>query len=111
MTSLFDDVAGHVVFIEGKKSPWDGATVRVEVDLLKPVRVGQVLEVAGWVWKRERKKVFVRGELRGAGGEVYAKMEGLSIQPVKLGGGECDSVSTRTWVETDEVIYDSGWLE
>ena len=107
MTSLFDDLAGHIVFIDGGESPWDGATVQVNCSLVKPIPVGAVLTIVGRVTGRERKKVNMSAEIMGEGGVVYAKMEGMSIQPVKMGAD--DAVGRRTWVERGDVLLDSGW--
>jgi acyl-coenzyme A thioesterase PaaI-like protein len=107
MTSLFDDLAGHIVFIDKGEAPWDGATVNVTCDLLSPVPVGSIFTIKGRVTNRERKKVSMTAELIGEDGKVYAKMHGLSIQPVVM--GKQDAVGLRRWKTVGSVMCDSGW--
>ena len=111
MTSVMDDVAGHLAFVAYGRKPWDGATVSIKVDLLAPVEVGAKLLVEGTVVSRERKKVFVKAVLRDGeeGGKIYAKMEGISIQPVKMSSID-DAVDQRAWMSNEAgPMLDSGW--
>ena len=108
MTSLFDDLAGHIVFLAGGQNPWDGATVKVDCSLLKPVPVGSIFTIVGSVTKRERKKVYMEAKLIGDEGVVYASMEGITIQPVKMGAD--DEVGRRKWIVRGNSILDEGWF-
>ncbi|GMI23778.1 hypothetical protein TeGR_g7920, partial [Tetraparma gracilis] len=111
MTSLMDDVCGHLPFLHGGEKPWDGATVQVDCQLLKPVPVGSVLCVRGRVTKVEKKKVFLEAELIGDSLDepvIYAKMKGLTLRPVRM--GQDDAVGRRKWMPGREVMLDSGWL-
>ena len=64
MTSLMDDLCGHICFVGGA-GPWCGATVQVNCSLKKPVRVGDVLKVVGQITSIERKKVKITAQLLG----------------------------------------------
>ena len=89
MTSLMDDLCGHICFFAGP-APWCGATVQVNCKLMKPVHVGDVHKIVGKIYKQETKekngkkstKVFISAELVGEDGALYASLEGLSITPV-----------------------------
>jgi predicted thioesterase len=114
MASLMDDFCGHMAFVH---KPWSGATVQVNVSLKKPVTVGSVLRIHGRIKKKEGRKVHVEAVLDD-GGEtdavVYAALEGLSIDGVKLSDHE-DEVAERTWeVDVCKISgrlqrQDSGW--
>lgn len=75
MTSLMDDLCGHICFFAGP-APWCGATVQVNCKLMKPVRVGDVHKVVGRIDRRESKekggklstKVFISADLVGEDG-------------------------------------------
>ena len=103
MTSLMDDVCGHIAFLYEGQAPWGGATVQVDVSLKKPVRVGQVLRVVGRVVSFERRKMRIEATLDDGGGAdstVYAELRGLSIAGVRLSADEAhegDVIATRTW--------------
>lgn len=117
MTSLMDDFCGHMAFLNSNKGPWSGATVQVNVALKKPVPVGSILRIVGSIRKQEGRKVHVeavldngieKGSEQQHPGIVYASMEGLSIDGVKM--SDCDdSVAARTW-EVD-VCEKSGQLQ
>ena len=68
MTSLMDDLCGHICFFAGP-APWCGATVQVNCKLSRPVQVGAVLKVVGTIERREAKgaraKVFIAASLLG----------------------------------------------
>lgn len=115
MTSLMDDVAGHAAFV-ASTSPWSGATVQVNVSLKKPVPVGSVLRIVGRVSKRERRKVHIDATLDDGNIDtpvVYAILEGLSIDGVKMSDHD-DDIAIRKW-EDDKCDAgrprrrDSGW--
>jgi acyl-coenzyme A thioesterase PaaI-like protein len=120
MTSLMDDFCGHMAFLNSTQGPWSGATVQVNVALKKPVRVGSVLRIVGKISKQEGRKVYVEAVLDGGGSgsasdneeqrppRVYATLEGLSIDGVKMSDHD-DSVAERTW-EVD-VCKKSGRLQ
>jgi acyl-coenzyme A thioesterase PaaI-like protein len=108
MSSLMDDFCGHMAFVD---KPWSGATVQVNVSLKKPVKVGSVLRIHGRIRKKEGRKVHVEAVLDdGAANDpvVYAVLEGLSIDGVKLSDHQ-DEVAERTW-EVD-VCKTSGRLQ
>ena len=107
MTSLMDDLCGHICFINGD-GPWCGATVQVNCKLSKPVRVGDILRVTGKIEKVERKKVSITARLEGHDGSLYATLEGLSITPVSMGEID-DAVDHRTWETAPGCMFDSGW--
>ena len=112
MTSLMDDLAGHITFFAGP-APWCGATVQVNCKLTKPVRVGAVMKLVGRITKQEEKgaraKVFITAELQSEEGAVHCSLDGLSITPVPMSEVD-DAVARRTWLEHDKVLLDSGWL-
>ncbi|KAL1508448.1 hypothetical protein AB1Y20_004551 [Prymnesium parvum] len=116
MTSLMDDLCGHICFFSSG-TPWCGATVQVNCKLMKPVRVGDVHKLVGRIDRQETKekggkpltKVFISAELVGERGEVFASLEGLSIVPVVMSTID-DAVSKRSWISSDGVLRDSGWL-
>ena len=113
MTSLMDDLLGHIAFIEAGDAPWSGATVQVNVKILKPVKVGSVLKITGRVTKRERKKVFIKATLSGgdANDDIYATMDGLTIQPVNMQTTD-DEIARRIWISKETTpIVDSGWFK
>ena len=114
MSSLMDDFCGHCAFVTSQ-APWSGATVQVNVALKKPVKVGSVLRIVGRVTKRERRKAYVEAVLDDGGEDpvIYAKLEGLSIDGVRMSVKE-DEISQRQWeVHTcDKGMRhrrDSGW--
>ena len=116
MTSLMDDLCGHICFFAGP-APWCGATVQVNCKLMKPVRVGDVHKLVGRIDKRESKekagkvttKVFISAELVGEDGAVYASLEGLSITPVAMATVD-DAVARRAWAKGGDALMDTGWL-
>merc|ERR1712216_932710 len=96
-----DDLLGHTCFVAAE-GPWTGATVQVNCKLMSPVRVGDVLQIVGSVVKRDKKKVFISGELFGedrksGNRKVFATMDGISIAGVQL-SSQTDAVSTRSWL-------------
>ena len=106
MTSVMDDVCGHVAFLASGShaKPWRGATVQVDVKLKKPIRIGQWLKITGKVVRIERKrKLFIFGELSDENGNVYAEMNGISICGVDLSNMD-DAVSKRQWIVGDKSI-------
>lgn len=105
MTSLLDDFCGHCAFL-ASKSPWSGATVQVNCKMSKPVRIGQILLITGGVPKRQGRKVHIAAKLVDEAGVVYAELDGISIDGVKMS----DSTN-RTWqvIEKDRIIRDSSW--
>jgi len=111
MTSLMDDLCGHICFVGGA-GPWCGATVQVNCSLKKPVRVGDVLKVVGQITSIERKKVKITAQLLGEDGSVYAELDGLSISPVAM-GDFADAIQDRKWMEqhkgADRFMLDTGW--
>ncbi|CAJ1968978.1 unnamed protein product, partial [Cylindrotheca closterium] len=127
MTSLMDDFCGHLAFLHSTSGqPWSGATVQVNVSLKKPVKVGSILRIIGRIDKHEGRKIYVHATLDDGGGDnnddddssggkeqnkdpvVYATLEGLSIDGVKMSQHE-DPVSKRTWEV--EVCEHSGRLQ
>jgi hypothetical protein len=91
-----DDFCGHMSFLNSG-GPWSGATVQVNVALKKPVHVGSVLRIFGKVSKLEGRKVHVKATLDcGSSKKIYATMEGLSIDGVKMSSTD-DAVADRTW--------------
>lgn len=109
MTSLMDDICGHCAFI-ASKGPWSGATVQVNCKLSKPVHIGQTLLLTGRVAKRERKKIWISAKLSDETSAVYAELDGLSIDGVRL-SEEKDDVDRRVWYfdKAQRVMWDSGW--
>jgi acyl-coenzyme A thioesterase PaaI-like protein len=113
MTSVMDDLLGHIAFIGGS-APWLGATVQVNTKLSKPVHVGQTLSVVGKITALERKKVFVTAKLIDEKGAVYAEMDGISIKGVNINAWQTDDdVSKRGWDldETKRELRTSGWCD
>jgi acyl-coenzyme A thioesterase PaaI-like protein len=123
MTSLLDDFCGHGAFFAGD-SPWFGATVRVNVDLKSPIRVGSVLRVIGKVARDGNKKRKVTATIDNGvddGGEgriEFAVLDGLSIAGVRLTSSadhNDDVVAKRVFVKKGGengaplVLQDSGW--
>ncbi|CAJ1381125.1 unnamed protein product [Effrenium voratum] len=104
----FDDLLGHLAFLAAGEGPWSGATVQINCKLCKPVRVGQTLLLEGHVAKQERKKVFVEARLVGETGEVYGRMDGLSIVGAKM-QEEDSELDRRQWHfdEAKRAIVDS----
>ncbi|KAJ1487058.1 hypothetical protein T484DRAFT_1787832 [Baffinella frigidus] len=129
MTSLMDDLCGHIAFLPnapvdgqnarvdgeaGARAPWCGCTAQVDVALKKPVKVGDVLKLSGTITGRETnkkglEKVHVHAALTGEDASVYCDVKGLSITPVPMHTIE-DDVSRREWIEGERVLRDSGWL-
>ena len=114
MSSLMDDFCGHCAFVTSD-APWSGATVQVNVALSKPVEVGSVLRIVGRVTKRERRKAYVEAVLDDGGENpvIYAKLEGLSIDGVRMSVKD-DEISKRQWEEHTcdkgrRHRRDSGW--
>lgn len=116
MTSLMDDLAGHICFF-ASSAPWCGATVQVNCKLTKPVRVGDVLKVVGRIYKREstekagrtRTKIFISAELVDESGALYASLDGISVTPVAMSTID-DDVNRRSWIMDGDAMCDSGWL-
>ena len=120
-TSVLDDFAGHIAFFAGS-SPWHGATVSVNVQLKKPIKIGSILVVKGTV-ESVGKKRKVRATLEtidDAGDSVeYASLDGLSIAGVRLASDDRhkdDGISRRKWETiTDKngftTLRDTGWNE
>lgn len=108
MTSLMDDLCGHITFFAGPR-PWCGATVQVDCKLIKPVKVGDVLKLSGTIDRVEGKKVFISATLSAEDGALHATMSGLSISPAIMSTIN-DAVDNREWLAHPDVILDSGWL-
>lgn len=114
MTSLMDDLCGHICFFGGP-APWCGATVQVDCKLMKPVAVGDVLKLVGKIDRREfgkngKQKVHISATLSDESGAEYCHLKGLSISPVPMHTID-DAVAERTWLTEDaKVMRDSGWL-
>jgi hypothetical protein len=94
---------------------------QVNCKLMKPVHVGDAsYKVVGRITKRERSgrgettKVTISAELLGEDGSVYARLEGLSVTPVRMAASDAlakDAVAQRTWLGGEgEALCDSGWL-
>ena len=74
----------------------------------------------GRITKRERSagseitKVTISAELLGEDGTVYARLEGLSVTPVRMAASDAlsgDAVAGREWLGGEgEALCDSGWL-
>merc|ERR1719436_583989 len=105
-----DDVLGHLCFLASSDGPWNGATVQVNCNLKRPVRVGQTLYIEGRVARQEKKKVFIEATLSDENGDVYAVMEGISIAGAKLQKDDCE-LYHRKWIynEDKRTVSDSGW--
>ncbi|KAL3935908.1 MAG: hypothetical protein SGBAC_008671 [Bacillariaceae sp.] len=125
MTLVMDDLCGHLAFLQSKNGPWSGATVQVNVSLKKPVPIGSTLRIIGKIQEQKGRKIYIHATLDDGGdvttseqgtaeGEnkkdpvVYATLEGLSIDGVKMSQHE-DPVSKRTWEV--EVCENSGRLQ
>lgn len=110
MTSAMDDVLGHLCFLASSDGPWNGATVQVNCNLKRPVRVGQTLYIEGRVVRQEKKKVFIEATLSDENGDVYAVMEGISIAGANLQKDDCE-LYHRKWIynEDKRTLSDSGW--
>ena len=116
MTSLMDDLCGHIAFLPNKPgaaAPWCGCTAQVDVALKKPVRVGDVLKLTGSITSREMnkrglEKVHIYAALTGEDGSVYCELKGLSITPVPMHTID-DNVSKRKWIDGERVLRDTGW--
>ncbi len=98
MTSLMDDLCGHICFFAGP-APWCGATVKVNCNLSKPVRVGDVLKLIGRIDRRDdngkgRTKVFISATLVGEDGAKYCELDGLAITPVASTRRACPASAT-----------------
>mmetsp|Transcript_14988 Transcript_14988/g.28203 ORF Transcript_14988/g.28203 Transcript_14988/m.28203 type:complete len:252 (+) Transcript_14988:166-921(+) len=64
MCSIMDDVIGWVGFCAtGQCIPWSGFTVQVNTNMMKPVKVGQILMVRATIVKIERRKVYSIAEI------------------------------------------------
>lgn len=107
MTSVIDDVVGHLCFLGAGRGPWDGATVQVNCKLSKPVTVGQTLKVEGKITRQEKKKVFIEASLSDEHGTLYASAEGISIVEAKM-QAERSALDSRRWVfdEANRVVSD-----
>ena len=106
-----------------------GATVKLDVTLKAPVKIGATLLVVGKIIEKAaskggRNKVKITASLQegesGSGPQVvFAEMQGLSIQGVRLSPVAQDHIDERTWLPcnaTDDSqsgaseYRDSGWL-
>lgn len=118
MTSLMDDLCGHIAFLPSPTAaspaaPWCGCTAQVDVALKKPVKVGDVLKLRGIITGREvnkrgLEKVHITAALSGEDGSIYCELKGLSITPVPMHTID-DAVAARKWIEGERVLRDSGW--
>ena len=84
MCSIMDDVIGWTGFcVTGECKPWTGFTVQINTNLMKPVRVGQVLKIRGMIERVDRRKVYIKAQLvdlNEDGQEIFhATGEGLVI--------------------------------
>lgn len=108
-----------------------GATVKLDVTLKAPVKIGATLLVVGKIIEKAaskggRNKVKITASLQegesGSGSGplvVFAEMQGLSIEGVRLSPVAHDEIDERTWLPcnaTDDSqsgaseYRDSGWL-
>jgi len=58
--SALDDVTANVLYRQGRKAH----TARSEIRYRNPARVGDVLELRGWIEKEKGRLVVLRGEAR-----------------------------------------------
>lgn len=86
MCSVMDDIIGWTGFCaSGQCVPWSGFTVQVNTNLLKPVKVGQILRIDCVIERIERRKVYVSAllfdpeSISEACDGIHAKAEGLVI--------------------------------
>ena len=74
---LFDEVMMYVVMGLGLEA----VTLNLSIDYLSPARVGHRMAAEAWITDRERKKIWVSGEINDLDtGELVAKAEGLYLQ-------------------------------
>ena len=82
MCAVMDDVIGWVGFmVTGQCRPWSGFTVKVNVDLQKPIPVHAALQIVGTVTRMERRKVYVEARLidPACNNAQHAKAEGMVV--------------------------------
>jgi acyl-coenzyme A thioesterase PaaI-like protein len=109
--SLMDDFCGHIAFISGN-SPWNGATVQVNVSLKKPIKIGSVLRIHGKKVTKGRKCQCSAVLDDGEGTENYATLDGLSVTNLRLVSKDLhkdDEVAKRTWRTNEKGKWDTGW--
>ncbi|MGI6205722.1 MAG: PaaI family thioesterase [Anaerovoracaceae bacterium] len=74
---LFDEVMMYAVMGIGIEA----VTLNISIDYLSPARIGHRMAAEAWITERERKKIWVSGEINDLDtGELVAKAEGLYYQ-------------------------------
>ncbi len=76
MSTLLDEAVGNLVWRLGLGA----VTAKIEVNLRKPVKIGEKLFVTGEVIKEQGRKVFAKSEARTEDGVVVADCEALLIK-------------------------------
>mmetsp|Transcript_10691 Transcript_10691/g.39244 ORF Transcript_10691/g.39244 Transcript_10691/m.39244 type:complete len:298 (+) Transcript_10691:3920-4813(+) len=92
MCAAMDDLVGWTAFVAakgvaGEGTGWIGYTVQVNTTLCRPVPVGTLCKLKGWVHEWDRRKLWIHGKLLGHNpggcgeGEwvEYCRVVGLSI--------------------------------
>lgn len=82
MCAIMDDVIGWTGFCEsGQCIPWSGYTVQVDTTLKKPIPIGSILRIEGWIEKREgKRKIHIRAKLTDEHGDIHAIGTGLFLK-------------------------------
>ncbi|HMD31546.1 MAG TPA: PaaI family thioesterase [Candidatus Acidoferrales bacterium] len=66
-------------------------TASLNVEYLKPVRIGQPIHVEAWLERSQGRQFYYVGEIRGADGKVLARANGrfvaVDVQKLLRGGG------------------------
>lgn len=95
IAAALDQVSGHCATLSGRS----GLTVQLDVTYRKAVPVGLPLQVVAWVTETDKRRTFIRGEIRAEevlyaeSSAVFALMDGSRIQAVL---GENADPSQRT---------------
>ncbi|GAC1335571.1 MAG: hypothetical protein NVSMB17_18620 [Candidatus Dormibacteria bacterium] len=76
LSTLLDETMGRTALFE---RAWV-MTGRLEVRFRSPAPLGQPLTVSGWATRLRSRSVETRGEIRGAGGELFADATGLFLK-------------------------------
>ena len=85
IAAMLDEAMGVAGWLAGHRV----VAAKISVEYKKPVRLGSVCEFAGWVDRKDGKRVHTKGEMRLPDGTVCAASEGLfiviDVDKLKLG--------------------------
>ncbi len=100
MAALLDDAMGTAGWISGHPV----VAANISIDFRSRLPLKSVVTLEAWVERTDGRKVYTKGRLLSADGEVHAEGTGLFIQMSAESFGKFASMSTRSQALADEAL-------